>query len=267
MKKNPLEEIYETKVLVSESVPSNKVKGEKELDAMIGAKKAQPVAGQGPDKVKDIKKPEEAEGTDVKAGEPKVLKDSIEEAPKKSFEGSFEKLFKATINEQFPGEEEVGSIEMDVEVPTSNDDMMDELEGESDEVSDLVSDLKDLMSKLQTILDKVSEESGTEESEEEVEAEFGDESAEEEVESEENEENKPMGEATELKPLGDKSKVLQNKNNKVGGHPKAHSGKAHGGDIESDPELKPAKSFDKSLQNVKGKPEIKSSVKKGDFFK
>jgi hypothetical protein len=267
MKKNPLEEIYASKVLVSESVPSNKVKGEKELDSMINAKKAQPVSGQGPDSVKDVKKPEEAEGTDVKAGEPKVLKDSVEEAPKKSFEGSFEKLFKATINEQFPGQDEMSSpeMEMEVEVPTSNDEMMDELEGEADEVSDLVSDLKDLMSKLQSILDKVSEEAGEEKSEDEVEAEFGDEeSAEEEVEAE-NEE--PVKEATELKPLGDKSKVLQNKNNKVGGHPKVHGGKAHGGDVESDPELKPAKSFDKALQNTKGKPEVKSTVKKGEFFK
>jgi hypothetical protein len=267
MKKNPLEEIYASKVLVSESVPSNKVKGEKELDAMINAKKAQPVSGQGPDKVKDVKKPEEAEGTDVKAGEPKVLKDSVEEAPKKSFEGSFEKLFKATINEQFPGQDEMSSpeMEMEVEVPTSNDEMMDELEGEADEVSDLVSDLKDLMGKLQSILDKVTEEAGEEKSEDEVEAEFGDEeSAEEEVEQEDKE---PVKEATELKPLGDKSKVLQNKNNKVGGAPKVHGGKAHGGDVESDPELKPAKSFDKSLQNVKGKPEVKSTVKKGEFFK
>jgi hypothetical protein len=267
MKKNPLEEIYTSKVLVSESVPSNKVKGEKELDAKIDAKKAKPVAGQGPEAAKkDLDTPEEMHGTEVH--QPKVLKDSVEEAPKKSFEGSFEKLFKATINEQFPGEEEMGAVEMDVKVPTSNDDMMDEIEGETDEVTDLVSDLKDLMGKLQSILDKVTEEAGSEEKEDEAEMEFGDEeSAEDEVESEEREEEKPMGEATELKPLGDKSKVLQNKNNKVGGAPKVHGGKAHGGDIESDPELKPAKSFDKSLQNVKGKPEVKSTIKKGEFFK
>jgi len=266
MKKNPLEEIYTSKVLVSESVPSNKVKGEKELDDKINAKKATTVAGQGPEAAKKgLVAPKEMHGTEVH--EPKVLKDSMEK-PTKSFEGSFEKLFKATINEQFPGQDEMSSpeMEMEVEVPTSNDDMMDELEGETDEVSDLVSDLKDLMSKLQTILDKVSEESGSEESEEseEAEAEFSDkETAVDELEMEE----EPVKEATELKPLGDKSKVLQNKNNKVGGAPKVHGGKAHGGDIESDPELKPAKSFDKTLQNVKGKPEIKSTVKKGDFFK
>jgi hypothetical protein len=269
MKKNPLEEIYESKVLASESVPSNKVKGEKELDTMIHGKKAQLVSGQGADKVKDVEKPEEAEGTDVKAATPKVLKDSVEEAPKKSFEGSFEKLFKATINEQFgeemPEEENEIEFETDVEVPTSEEGMVDELEGEKDEVSDLVSDLKSVMSHLQNILDKISEESVSADQPEELETEFGDEEAEEELESEENEEEKPMGEATELKPLGDKSKVLQNKNNKVGSI-KAHGGKAHGGDVDSDPELKPAKSFNKALQSPKGKAEV-GNVKKGDFFK
>jgi len=262
MKKNPLSEIYESKILVSEAVPSNKVKDAKSLENEMDLKKAKTVAGQGPEACKkDLETPKEMHGTEVH--HPKVLKDSVEfEAPKKAFEGSFEKLFKATINEDMM--EDMAVDNMEVEVPTTNDDMVDELEGESDEVSDLVSDLKDLMSKLQTILDKVSEETGDENVDNEVEAEFGEETPEEEVE---NEDEEPVKEAAELKPLGDKSKVLQNKNNKVGGHPKVHGGKAHGGDVESDPELKPAKSFDKTLQNVKGKPEVKSTVKKGDFFK
>lgn len=260
MKKNPLEEIYESKVLVSESVPSDKVKGDKELDAKIDAKKAHLVPGQGPEKAKDVKKPEEAEGTDVKAGEPKVLKDSVEEKPKRAFEGTFEKLFKATINEQFPGEGEVGSIEMDVEIPTSDEEMVDELQDEKDEVSDLVSDLKSVMDHLQNILDKISDETSGSEESSEVEAEFGD----EEVEAEE---ENPVKEATELKPLGDKGKVLMGKSNQVKGAVKVSSGKAHTGEVESDPELKPAKAHDKSLQNPKGKPEVKSTVKKGEFFK
>lgn len=262
MKKNPLEEIYTSKVLVSESVPSNKVKDAKSLEDEMELKKATTVTGQGPEAAKKgLVAPKELHGTEVH--EPKVLKDSMEK-PTKSFEGSFEKLFKATINEQFPGEEDMG-IEMEVEVPTSDEDMMDELEGEKDEVSDLVSDLKSVMDHLQNILDKISEETGSEEDSSEEEVEFGNEEASdvEELETEE----EPVKEATELKPLGDKSKVLQNKNNKVGGHPKVHGGKAQGGDIESDPKLKPAKSFDKTLQNTKGKPEIKSTVKKGDFFK
>jgi hypothetical protein len=269
MKKNPLEEIYESKVLLNEEANKSNVVVPAGHQQIAKGDKVALAHGGGTEKVKkDLKTPEEAEGTDVKAGEPKKLSmttDSLE-APKKSFEGSFEKLFKATINEQFPGEEEMGTVEMDVEVPTSNDEMVDELEGKADEVSDLVSDLKDLMSKLQSILDKVSEEAG-DEKEDEVESEFGDEETpEEEVETEEKEEEKPMGEATELKPLGDKSKVLQNKNNKVGSI-KPHGGKAHGGDVESDPELKPAKAHDKALQSPKGKPEVKSTVKKGEFFK
>jgi hypothetical protein len=260
MKQNPLSEIYSSQVLLNEE-KDNVVAGQKELDSKIG--KAPLVHG-GAEKVKkDLEDPEEMEGTKVYNGEPKVLKDSMEK-PTKSFEGSFEKLFKATINEQFPGEEEMG-MEMEVEVPTSDDEMMDELEGEKDEVTDLVSDLKSVMDHLQTILDKISEETGGNEEESEEEVEFGDEEA-NDVEDLEMEEE-PVKEATELKPLGNKSKVLQNKSNKVGGHPKVHGGKAHGGDVDSDPKLKPAKGHDKSYQNPKGKPEVKSTVKKGDFFK
>jgi len=262
MKKNPLSEIYESKVLTSEAVPSNKVKGEKELDAKMDAKKAHPVAGQGPDAAKkDLDNPEELKGTEVHA--PKVLKDSMEtEEPKKAFEGSFEKLFKATINEDMM---EDNAIEMDVTVPTSDEEMVDELEDSADEVTDLVADLKDVMGKLQSILDKIGEESHGEE-ENEMEAEMGGEEAENNEESESEADEEPFKESTELKPLGDKSKVLQNKNNKVGSV-KPHGGKAHGGDVESDPELKPAKAHDKALQSPKGKPEVKSTVKKGEFFK
>jgi hypothetical protein len=271
MKKNPLSEIYESKVLTSEAVPSNKVKDAKSLENEMDLKKAKTVAGQGPEAAKKyVDAPKELHGTEVH--EPKKLTtDSVEGKPAKAFEGSFEKLFKATITEQFPGEdtlgqEEMGVEETDVEVPTSNDDMVDELEGEKDEVSDLVSDLKSVMDHLQNILDKISEETGDEEEsmEDDAEMEFGGEDEVNDIEDLETEE--PVKEATELKPLGDKSKVFQNKNNKVGSV-KPHGGKAHSGDIESDPELKPAKSFDKSLQSPKGKPEVKSTIKKGEFFK
>ena len=262
MKKNPLEEIYSTQVLLNEesNKASNVVVPVGHQEIAKGGKVGL-VAG-GTEKVKkDLEDPEEMHGT--KVYEPKVLKDSMEK-PTKSFEGSFEKLFKATINEQFPGEEEM-DMEMEVEVPTSDDEMMDELEGEKDEVSDLVSDLKSVMDHLKTILDKISEETGEEEESEEEESEFGDEEV-NDVEDLEMEEE-PVKEATELKPLGDKSKVLQHKNNKVGGHPKVHGGKVHGGDVDSDPKLKPAKGLDKSYQHPKGKSEVKSTVKRGDFFK
>lgn len=253
MKKNPLEEIYASKVLVSEA-KDNVVAGEKELDSKIG--KAPLVSG-GTEKVKkNLEHPEEAEGTKVLNGEPKKLNDSMEK-PTKSFEGSFEKLFKATINEDMMGNEPV--VDMEVEVPTSNEEMVDELEGEKDEVSDLVSDLKAVMDHLQNILDKISEEGGSEEGEAE-EAEFGDE-GEESSETEE----EAVKEATELKPVGKAGHSLMGKTNKVGSI-KPKGGKAQGGDIESDPELKPAKAFDKSLQNTKSHA-VKSTVQKGEFFK
>ena len=259
MKKNPLEEIYSSQVLLNEesSKTSNVVvpAGHQEI-AKSG--KVGLVAGGATEKVKkDVEDPEEMEGTKVLTGEPKKLNDSMEK-PTKSFEGSFEKLFKATINEEMG---EMPEMEMEVEVPTSSEDMVDELEGSKDEVSDLVSDLKSVMDHLQNILDKISEEGNSEEGEEE--AEFGNEGEEASEETETEEE--AVKEATELKPVGKAGHNLMSKANKVGSV-KPHGGKAHGGDVESDPELKPAKSFDKSLQSTK-KFDVKSTVKKGEFFK
>jgi hypothetical protein len=259
MKKNPLEEIYASKVLVSESVPSNKVKDAKSLESEMDLKKGTTVAGQGPEAAKKgLVAPKEAHGTEVHT--PQVLKDSMEtEEPKKAFEGSFEKLFKATISENMMDD---NAMEMEVTVPTSDEEMADEIEDTTDEVTDLVGDLKEVMGKLQSILDKIGEETaGGEESE--MEAEMGG----EEAEGEESSEEEPFKEAVELKPLGDKGKALMGKNNKVGGNIKVHGGKADAGDVESDPELKPAKAHDKALQSPKGKPEVKSTVKKGEFFK
>lgn len=259
MKKNPLEEIYSSQVLLNEesSKTTNVVvpAGHQEI-AKSG--KVGLVAGGATEKVKkDVEDPEEMEGTKVLTGEPKVLKDSMEK-PTKSFEGSFEKLFKATINEEMG---EMPEMEMEVEVPTSSEDMVDELEGDKDEVSDLVSDLKSVMDHLKNILDKISEEGNSEEGEEE--SEFGNEGEEASEETETEEE--AVKEATELKPVGKAGHNLMSKANKVGSI-KSHGGKAHGGDVESDPELKPAKSFDKSLQSTK-KFDVKSTVKKGEFFK
>lgn len=263
MKENPLSEIYANKVLLNEE-KSDVVKGSKELDSKIEARKATPVKGQGPDSVKkDLEEPEEIKKySDGPKAKPVKENMENETEPKKAYEGSFEKLFKATINEDLADDMAAG---LSVEVPTTDDGMVDELEADKDEVTDLVSDLRDVLDRVQSILDKISEEQSPEEHGEESESEEEESNA-EEVEDENADEN-PFKESTELKPLGDKSKVLQNKNNKVGGAPKVHGGKAQGGDIESDPELKPAKGHDKSLQNPKGKPEVKSSIKKGDFFK
>lgn len=251
MKKNPLEEIYSSQVLLNEETgkTSNVVVPAGKQEIAKGGKVGL-ASGHALEKVKDVEDPEEAEGTKILTGEPKKLNDSME-TPTKSFEGSFEKLFKATINEEM-GEEPV--VDMEVEIPTSNEEMVDELEDNKDEVSDLVSDLKAVMDHLQNILDKISEEGEAEE------AEFGDE-GEESSETEE----EAVKEATELKPVGKAGHSLMGKANKVGSI-KAKGGKAQGGDIESDPELKPAKAFDKSLQNPKSHA-VKSTVQKGEFFK
>lgn len=261
MKKNPLEEIYSSQVLLNEesSKTTNVVvpAGHQEI-AKSG--KVGLVAGGATEKVKkDVEDPEEMKGTKVLTGEPKKLNDSMEK-PTKSFEGSFEKLFKATINEEMG---EMPEMEMEVEVPTSNEDMVDELEGDKDEVSDLVSDLKSVMDHLQNILDKISEEGNSEEGEEE--SEFGNEGEEASEETETEEE--AVKEATELKPVGKAGHDLMSKaKGQVKGAVKVHGGKAQGGDVESDPELKPAKPFNKALQSPRGKAEV-GNVKKGEFFK
>jgi hypothetical protein len=270
MKKNPLSEIYESKVLTSEAVPSNKVKGEKELDAKIEANaKATTVKGQGPEAcAKDLHKPEEhteySDGNRDAKSEPSVLKDSMEAEETKSYEGAFEKLFKATINEEEMMDDP--SMEMDVTVPTSDEEMADEIEGTNDEVSDLVGDLKDLMSKLQSILDKVGEETSSEVADE-VETELG---GEDEVEAEE----EPFEEAVKadvkghaLHNLKAGTELMHPSKKEIKGAVKVTKGTADGGKLKNEPEPKVAKSFDKTLQSVKSKPEVKSTVKKGDFFK
>lgn len=267
MKENPLSEIYSKKVLLNEE-KSDVVKSPKELDKIESSAKAAPVKGQGPDKVKkDLDEPEEnkkySDGPNAKP-----VKENMdnETETKKAYEGSFERLFKATLNEELADDM---AADFSAEVPTTDDEMVDELQDDNDEVSDLVADLQNVLSSVQSILDKISGETSPEEESDMSEDDFDsneDESIADEVE-EENADEEPFKESTELKPLGDKGKVLMGKNNKVGGHPKVHGGKAQGGNIESDPKLKPAKGHDKSLQSPKGKPEVKSSVKKGDFFK
>lgn len=254
MKKNPLEEIYSSQVLLNEesSKTSNVVVPAGQQEIARGGKVSL-IAGGATEKIKNnIEDPEEMEGTKVLTGEPKKLNDSMQ-VPTKSFEGSFERLFKATINEEMG---ETPEIDMEVEIPTSDEDMVDELEGSKDEVSDLVSDLKAVMDHLQGILDKVSGESESEDSAEE--AEFGDESSETEEEA--------VGEAVELKAVPDSAgKGLMGKSNKVGSL-KPKGGKVNSGELEIEPDLKPAKAFDKSFQNTKSHA-VKSTVQKGEFFK
>ena len=100
---------------------------------------------------------------------------------------------------------------------------------------------------------------GEEYSEDDFDQEFGE--GEEEMEGEE-----PMGESLERpKPLNNsKGKALMSKKNKVG-RLSAKGGKAHGGHLKNEPNPKALGDKKKALQ--KGKPEVKSTVKKGDFIK
>jgi hypothetical protein len=267
MKENPLSEIYSKKVLLNEE-KSDVVKSPKELDKIESSAKASPVTGQGPDKVKkDLDEPEEnkkySDGPNAKTVKENMDKET---ETKKAYEGSFERLFKATLNEELADDM---AADFSAEVPTTDDEMVDELQDDQDEVSDLVADLQNVLSSVQSILDKISGETAPEDESEFSDNEMedaDDESIADEVEDE-NADEEPFKESTELKPLGNKGKDLMGKSNKVGGHPKVHGGKAKGGDLECDPKLKPAKSHDKSLQSPKGKPEVKSTVKRGDYFK
>jgi hypothetical protein len=272
MKKNPLSDIYTNNVLLREG-KDNVVANSKELDSKIDAKKAHLVKDQGVAKSKkNVEDPEELKkySNGEKAKEVKENVNMSNE-PKKAFEGSFEKLFKATINEEVNeelGDEELGLGEVDV--PTTDDGMIDELEGEKDEVSDLASDLKSVIDHLSSILDKLS--GGRDQSEEDEGSEEGHEAEEEEGKGSEEE---PFEEAVEADVEGhalvdakklEKGFVGPKGKYEVKGAVKVSKGKANGSTTGPDEDLKPAKSFDKALQNTK-KQEAKSTVKVGDFFK
>jgi hypothetical protein len=265
MKKNPLSDIYANNVLLREG--KDNVVAKPEFDT----KKAHLVKGQGPDKAKkDIKNPEElkkySDGEKAKEVKENI---NMSNEPKKAFEGSFEKLFKATINEEVNenlGDEDLGLGEVDV--PTTDDGMMDELEGENDEVTDLASDLKSVIDHLSSILDKLSggrdQEEHSEEEGHEAEEEEGKEGEEEPFEEaiEADTEGHALVDAKKLEKgfTGPKGKY------EVKGAVKVSKGKADGSTTGPDEVLKPAKSFDKALQNTK-KQDVKSTVKVGDFFK
>jgi len=260
--KNPLSEIYEKSFLLNEEksdvvVPAGKMeiaKGDTVPLAPTG----------GTEKVKkDVEDPEEHNEF---SQEEKPMKENAEtnknETP--SYEGAFEKLFKKTLTEDL-GEDLATDMSVDAEMPVSDEEMADEIETTEDEVSDLVSDLKSVMDHLQTILDKISEENN-ENSENNEEG--------EDSEVEEEKDYSEFEESVEAKELGHPlhnlkagTELQKPSSKEVKGAVKVSKGKADTGDCECDPEVKPAKSHDKALQNPKTKPEVKSSVKKGEFFK
>ena len=174
---------------------------------------------------------------------------------------AFETLFKKTITEEV-GEEASETEEPELEEVSEEEEP--EMEASEDELeeeeSDLISDLRDLQDRLSSILSKLEDVQAEEESLE------GEESYSEEDFDEEFSEEEPMKESVDKpKALNNsKGKVLMSKKNKVGKvNPKG--GKANAGKIKSEPT--PKALGDKKAHLQKGKPEVKSSVKKGDFIK
>jgi len=246
--KNPLSEIYSSKVLLNEE-KTPVVAGSKELDSKIG--KAGLVKDQGPDKAKkDIETPVEDKKYSDGAKAKNMTKESV-----KPYEGAFEKLFKATITEEeemeFGGEE---PIEMSAEVPTEQEGMIDELEDE--DTGDLISDLRSIMDKLQDILGKLSEEEGSEEGEME----------------EEGSEEEPYEESVSMEDKGHAlhgmkaGTEMMSKGHMKAGSVKPKGGSVHKGELKDSPEPKELGDKKGSLQSKKGM-QVSSSVKPGEFFK
>jgi hypothetical protein len=229
-----------------------------------------------PAKSPSVDKGEEMEDTEV---DPTDNDDADTENDKKKFKpkeesynmSAFETLFRKTITEEAdPIEGEVGAE------PAPDMGSEDAIEGMEDEggeeeleqeEGDLISDLKDLHDRLGEILSKLE---GIQEEEESMEEGEGDEYSEgdfdEEFGGEEGEEEEaPMKESVDkMKALGDKKKVLQGKKNKVG-KLSAKGGKAHTGNIKTQPSPSALGDKKKHLQSKSN--QVKSSVKKGEFIK
>ena len=253
MKNNPLSDIYSQKVLLNEE-KTPVVKGAKELESKIG--KAGLVANQGPEKSKkDIETPEENKKYSDGA-KAKTMKEST-----KSYEGAFEKLFKATITEQEMEAPEM-EMEMDVEVPTEPEGMVDEIESE-EEQGDLLSDLREVVDRLQGILDNLSDEDSDEQ---ELENES------DESEGEENEEE-PYEESVKMEDKGHAlhgmkagTQMMSKGNMKVASKLKTSGGSVYKGELKDSPEPKELGDKKGSLLS-KGSYKVKSSINTGDFFK
>lgn len=216
---------------------------------------------------------------------PKKEDDGEESEKKQKNEGfmitnAFETLYKKTLAEELDLEE--------TDEESGDDFVADEFEDEEaldtdleagedetdDESSDLVQDLNALRDQIDAILAKIEGDLGEGEddltgedfededfSDEDFSQEFGDD--EENLEDEES----PVKESANPKQLAaSKGKKLMSKSNKVG-NIKPKGKKAHTGKAKHEVKPKALGNKGKSLQNPKGKPEVKSTVKKGDFIK
>jgi hypothetical protein len=166
-------------------------------------------------------------------------------------ESAFEKLFKATISENFGEETPATEDSTETEVPTTDQDLADEVTDEThDEVGDLSEELGKVIDKLQAILTKIGGETPASDVEE---------LAGEAVEAEE------LGHALHNLKKGTELANPKSKN-EVTGAVKTSKGKANDGELTNEPEPKELGGTEE-LNNPKKKPEPKSSIKVGDFFK
>jgi len=262
---NPLSDIYSNKVLLSEKkegvaaeknkmkiVPGNKVD---EIEPLAKGRGAEMDAKKG--YLKKVKNNPAFSSTKGMKGK------SIEENmnTNNKYEGAFERLFKSTLINEEDEMSDVGAqheVEDHAdEMPTSNDEMSDELGEHEDEADDLVSDIKAVIDSLHSILDKLSEH----------EAEEGHDMEAEEGGAGEGEEE-PFEEATDLKALPDTAgKQFVGPKGKIDVHGvKTVKGKAMDGNVENDPEPKAFSGNRKELENTKKFNPRTSKIKIGDFF-
>jgi hypothetical protein len=233
--------------------------------------KSSSMPNSAPAKETKTEKGEEMEDTKVDPTNKEESEEKKEKKPEMKKEnfamGAFEALFKKTIteelDEEMPASEE-SAPEASEEPELDLEDSAEELE---DEEGDLISDLRDLQDKLSSILSKLEDVQDQEEDLEDMESEdYTEEQFDEEFGDEEEEEEEELRESKD-KPTAlnnSKGKALMSKKNKVGRiHPKG--GKANSGKLKSEPT--PKSLGDKKAHLQKGKPEVKSSVKKGDFIK
>jgi hypothetical protein len=225
----------------------------------IGNGKDKKLVGDGPSKAKLRHKP-----TDKK----KFTTDSY---------NSFEALFRSTLleDEELQGAKPTNNVNMDFQVPTSGEEMTDEIENTQDEVSDLVSDLRSVVDSLNDILNKIDDAQGAEEEEPtEGEEEVKDEET-TETENETENEQAPSNKVKES--VEDHGVPLKNMKSGTGFNTKQKyvvksnlkPKSALGQYIKrkAEPELKKLNVSHTDLQNTKNQKVKTSSIKPGEFFK
>ena len=274
------QDLFGTKPKVVEGPDKGKVKQGPAYETTTGSA-SKPAAtkssmpNSAPAKDEEAEEAEEMEDTDVDPTNEEEEEEKTEKKTEKKKEvkeesftmSAFETLFKKTINEEVEDEMETSAPEMeagDEELELEDTEENEESEESEEEEGDLIADLKDLQDKLSSILSKLEdsmEDESEDESEEEYtedqfDAEFGEEGEEEDTFKESMDKPKALNSS--------KGKMLTSKKNKVGKiNPKG--GKANGGKLKSEPT--PKALGDKKAKFQKGKPEVKSTVKKGDFIK